>query len=289
MRKPRKRGSTRNPIKQGKSNEFTFDIWQRKQKLVKVKGKRKKVRKYFYQRIKESKFIPNRYYRIFIRHKPSNTRRLLGFGKFVDIPVFHRGRANLVLSSRDRKGEKHKVLITRPIGGREFKGGKIPKRAIRGWYPINQQIKHIEDEVFSVAEAENLPVKSIIIPPKKYFHPEYHFYSDKPMKGTKKIYGVGIHILVAFNYGTYNESWVGKQVIPADLRPRGIQVRHFYSKYRARWEVQASAYLQGKHQKADVKVIRINGFVELDWLPKESGTEVSALGHKAKGKRRKQK
>lgn len=211
----------------------------------KVRIKRRKTYVTRYVKIGASEFIPNREYKIYIRHKPSRQRRLLGIGKFRDIPI----RSKTI----DR--------FSYQLGGRTFDPSlKYPKRAKGKWVPVDRIVAGIQREIQEIARNAGSEARGAIIPMKRYFHTDWLIYSDKILPGNTLVYKGFVNCAVQFIYP--NADWIGKQSLFVEFR-RGIRLKKFHTLI-PRLERRLNDDLELLHGNAEnVSLIEVNGFIPL--------------------------
>ncbi len=235
--------------------EYTFEIFLRKR----VK---KKLR---FVRIPIEEFRPGRYYRIYVKHKPTKQRRFLGFGKFMAPPFFSPEHRSVRYDPRTKRLVPTEVPIRR-YGGRRFLPLPMAKKVVKGWIPVSRIVKDVESEVNQLAKDFDTSVWGVILPVKRYFHPTYMVFSDKIMKPEEKLKGVFVNCVTRLVYP--RKDWIGKQGILIDLQGRNVMVKNIH-KYTSRWENEANQMFEMTHPEADIaEVIKINGYIPVDYIPK---------------------
>lgn len=217
--------------------DFTFVVQRRTGK----KGK------YRYVSVSKKKFKKGSHYRIFIKHKRTGQRRLLGFGKFYTFP------------------ERSK-FTKKLMGGRTFDPKPLPKSASGKWVPTWKIIRQVEEEVYSAGREQHVEVRGSIIPVKRWYHTEYKVYSDTIRKPSEKLKGVAVSVLLHYVYP--NNQWIQKRTVVLDLRPRGIMIKNLV-KYEEKIIDFVVTEMRFEHPTLNFRetnVLAVNGFVPLDYL-----------------------
>lgn len=221
--------------------DFEVEIYRK----FRVKKGKKYVSRFI--EINASEFIPDREYRIFVRHKPTKQRRLLGFGKFRDIPI----------RSKDiNKFQKQ-------LGGRTFNPNlKYPKKAKGKWIPVDKIVAGIQREIQEHATDRGTEVRGAIIPMKRYFHSDWKIYSDRILKGKTFVRRVLVNCAVEFIYP--QQQWIGKQTIFVDFERR-IMIKNIDNLVqREDFQGKINRDLGFLHSQADdISLVEINGYIPL--------------------------
>lgn len=240
-----------------KSN-FKYELQKRVISRKKKNGRVYKVTKYV--QIPITKFKPAQYYRIYLVHKKSKDKRLLGFGKFYNIPFVSK------LTNKQHAGYAFKP--TR---------GKAPK----GWIRTTRLYKAIQSEVADAAKESGADIRASLIPVRKFYHPKYMIFSDYKLKLSDKPKVIGVSVLLQFNYG--HQNWLNKRVVFIDMRDefrnKRIQYKDLYKHREEIEEVINSSirlnFVSVIQGQADIGVVAINGFIPTTFTPK---THVSPFG-----------
>lgn len=219
--------------------DFEVEIFRK----FKVKKGKRYVSRFI--RIGASEFIPDREYRIFVRHKPTKQRRMLAIGKFRDIPI----------RSKDIQKFQHQ------LGGRTFNPKlKYPQKAIGKWVPVDKIVAGIQREIQEHATDRGAETRGAIIPMKRYFHTEWKIYSDHILKGKTFVKRVLVNCAVEFIYP--QQQWIGKQTLFLDFERR-IQLKNIH-RLIEQFEGQMNRDLGFLHPQADnVELVEVNGFIPL--------------------------
>lgn len=219
--------------------EFVVQIYRK----FRVKRGRAYVSKYL--EIGASEFIPNRDYRIFIKHKKTRQRRLLGIGKFRDIPI----------RSKDIDRFQYQ------LGGRKFDASlKYPKKAKGKWIPVDRIVAGIQREIQEHAMEKGVEARGAIIPMKRYFHTDWLIYSDHILKGNTLVKKVFVNCAVEFIYP--QQQWIGKQSILIEFQ-RKMQLKKLHL-IQERLEKRINSDLSFLHSQADdISLVQINGFLPI--------------------------
>lgn len=195
--------------------------------------------------IDAKEFIPDKEYRIFIRHKPTKQRRLLGFGKFRDIPI------------RSKDVERFQYQL----GGRTFDPSlKYPKKSKGKWVPVDRVVAGIQREIQEHATERGVEQRGAIIPMKRYFHTDWKIYSDHILKGKTLVKKVFVNCAVEFIYP--QQQWIGKQSVLIEFNRR-IQIRKI-NLLNDKLEDRINRDLGFLHSQADdISLVEINGFIPI--------------------------
>lgn len=241
-----------------KHSNYKYEIQKKVITIKKKNGRRYKVTSYV--NIPITKFEAGKYYKIYLIHKKSKDRRLLGFGNFYNIPFVSK-------------------LTGKQLAGYAFKPtkGKAPK----GWVKTTKLYKTIQKELEDAAKESGADIRASLIPVRKYYHPKYMIFSDYKVKLSDKPKIIGVSVLMQFNYGFQN--WLNKRVVFIDMRDefrnRRIAYKDLYKHIDEIEEViNASirlnfvSVIQGQ---ADIGVVAINGFIPTTFTPK---THISPFG-----------
>lgn len=222
-----------------RDKDFAVDIYRK----VRVKKRKKYVTRYV--KIGASEFVPNREYKIYVRHKPSRQRRLLGIGKFRDIPI------------RSKQIER----FSYQLGGRTFDPSlKYPKRAKGKWVPVDRIVAGIQREIQEIARDAGSEARGAIIPMKRYFHTDWLIYSDHTLKGNTLVHKAFVNCAVQFIYP--NADWIGKQSLFIEFR-RGVRLNKLHTLI-PKLERRLNDDLELLHGNAEnVSLIEVNGFIPI--------------------------
>ena len=222
-----------------KDKDFAVEIFRK----IRIKKRRKYIQRYV--KIGASEFIPNRDYKIYIRHKPSKQRRLLGIGKFRDIPI------------RSKQIDR----FSYQLGGRTFDPTlKFPKKSKGKWIPVDRVVAGIQRELQEAARQSGSEARGAIIPMKRYFHTDWLIYSDHTLKGNTLVRRVFVNCVVQFIYP--NQDWIGKQSLFVEFR-RGIRLKNLHTLI-PKLERRLNDDLELLHGNADdVSLLEVNGFIPI--------------------------
>lgn len=231
---------------------FRLEIEERikKKEKRKIKGKLKSVERTTYRPIKPEQFRKDRYYRLYLIHKHTKQKRLFGFGKFNNIPMFS--------THPDSKG--------RELGGRFFYPNVKKLKRKGGWVPVKSIIRDIEKELEDYGKNFRHEVRGAIIPPKNYYHVDWKIFSDKPLPGNTVWKKFAISAVIEYLYTS--QQWIGKKTIVVDTLDKGIQIKNLH-KYEDRWKFELGVKLDETKQnrKGHLNIIEINGFVPVAYDP----------------------
>lgn len=197
-------------------------------------------------RINENEFYKNRDYEIYIKHIPTKQKRLLSTGLLQDIPI---------LSKQPERGGAY-------LGGRYFNSKlKYPKKAHGKWVPVHRILSAIQKELEEFATNAETELRASIIPMKRYFHTDWHIYSDVILKGSRKVSLAYAHCVVRWIYP--NQDWIGKQSIEVDLEEHPVRVDQLH-KFTEQIESDLNGRLELMHPNAiEVSVMEVNGFIPI--------------------------
>lgn len=220
------------------NGRFEFILFERGFK--KVRGKKKMI----FKKIPLKKFNPRRFYKLFVRHKPTGQKRLLAIGNFTNLPIMSQ--------EEQRKGFF--------LGGRKFKPLKIPKKGKGNWITRRQIISQFDKELKGKARELKTKSAALLIPTKRFFHKKWLIFSDKFLRGNQKTKSVFAHIIVKFEYP--RRQWLNKQFVPIEFA-KPIMLKNL-TKHIGRIEDLLNLQLEFLHPSADnVFVVKINGFIPM--------------------------
>lgn len=240
------------------SSKYEY-ILQKRVNTIKKKGAKKyKVTKY--DTISINKFKPNNYYRIYLRRKGTSDKRLLGFGKFYNIPFISS------LTGKQHAGYAFKIRT-----------GKPPK----GWIRTTKLYKTIQKEIEDVSKESGAEIRANLLPVRKYYHPKYMIFSDEKIKLSQKPKVVGVSVLLQFNYG--HQNWLNKRIVFIDMRDEFPRKRPTYKQlYKMTDKIEEIIndsinlnFVSVINGQAEINVVAINGFIPTTFVPK---SHVSPFG-----------
>jgi len=236
-----------------KHSNYEYEI--RKRVITKKKkGKRTyKITKYV--KIPVHKFKPNKYYRIYLIHKRTKDKRLLGFGKFYNIPFVS-------------------TLTGKQHVGYAFKATKA--KAPKGWIASSKLYTLFQREIERAAkDAEpKADVRASLMPIRKWYHPKYEIFSDYKVKLSDKPDVIGVSVLLQFNYG--HQNWMNKRVVFVDQRDEFRGKKMTWKELTDHKDDIADVitssidlnFVSVINHQAEISVVAINGFIPTKFVPK---------------------
>jgi hypothetical protein len=212
--------------------------------------KHKKGKIVTYKKIPLEDFTPGQWYRVYLRHKKTGIKRLLSFGKLHDLPI---------VSKRHTQDLDKPVLL----GGRRFRPLSTPKKARGKWVPTWRIVKSFELELETQKKDLNINfVAGSILPIKRFYHSDWHIFSDFPMKGSDRVRDVFVNASIVFDYP--GKSWVSKRNVKLEL-DGSTMIRNLV-KHETNIEDMLNMELEKEFRlgsKASVSVVQVNGFIPI--------------------------
>ena|SRR5438477_6007071 len=234
--------------------EFFIELYQRKFRQTKI-GKRP-----YYKKVSLESFAKNRFYRIYVVHRPTKGRKLLGQGVFQNLPVktsgyfpkFVGGTIVRLIKPEEIEKRKHEIK-------RKFKIGKIKKP--RGkWIPINRLYGSYQKEIEEIAKEQGAKAHGIIFPLMNYYHSDWHVFSDTQVNGNVRVRKVYVSIIMDFDYPRAH--FISKRHVLFEF-PRRVKIKNLHN-YEDKIKRVLKENTEQEGVPSNIDFLDVNGFIIME-------------------------